>query len=474
MNKVHFETLGCKLNQVESEGIARFFTDAGFECTMTPLSAASPVDENIAVCIVNTCTVTTKAEQKARRIIRLLLSKCPRSVVAVTGCYAQLSHKEILAIDPRICVLGGQMKGFMTNLPQLVKKFESSSPEEMAAGIQQVFDDLKNVRENNIVYHPFKLETAVFLNHSRASLKIQDGCNCQCTYCAIRLARGKSVSLEADEVIRRVVEMEKSGQKEVVITTVNIGQYVSTYEGQSVNFARLLKLLLEKTSSISFRISSLYPEIVNEEFASIISNPRVRPHFHISIQSGSDSILEKMKRPYKIEKVYNAVKNLRQAKEDPFLACDIIAGFPGETDEDFELTMKMLEDLNFTFVHAFPFSARPNTEAYKMRPMVPNSVAGERVKCLEKFNEVHKGQYIQNLIGKEVSAVCETVHRRKIMKDRIIVHAVTENFIHCQLVFDADEKNIPAAGTETLVKIIRPLEKFEVTGESEVLAVLCN
>jgi len=471
-NIVHFETLGCKLNQVESEGIARTFTDAGFECTMTPMTASAQPDTNVICCIVNTCTVTTKSEQKARRIIRLLLNKFPQSIIAVTGCYAQLAEKEILAIDSRICVLGGQMKGYMANLPGLVKEFQNLDAPELSTAIQKKFEELKANKQNNVIFHPFKLETTTFLNHSRSSLKIQDGCNCVCTYCAIRLARGKSVSLDAAEVIKRVQDLEKAGQKEVVITTVNIGQYVSQWEGKTINFAGLLKILLEKTSSISFRISSLYPEIVNEEFAQIISDPRVRPHFHISIQSGSDAVLEKMKRPYKIEKVYNAVKFLRQAKNNPFLACDIIAGFPGETDEDFDLTMKMLEDCNFTFVHAFPFSARPGTEAYKMRPMVPNSVAGQRVACLEKFNLEHKGEYIKNLTGTEISAVCETVHRRKIMQDKLIVHAVTENFIHCQLVFENGSKNIPEAGAEVKVRIIRPLEKFEVTGESEVLAEL--
>lgn len=469
-NIVHFETLGCKLNQVESEGIAKNFTDSGFECTMTPLTAASAVDENVICCVVNTCTVTTKSEQKARRIIRLLLNKFPCSIVAVTGCYAQLAEKEILAIDPRICVLGGQMKGYMANLPSIIKESNLEEPLELSVFVQKKFEELKANKLNNVIFHPFKLETTTFINHSRSSLKIQDGCNCVCTYCAIRLARGKSVSLDAAEVVKRVQDLEKSGQKEVVITTVNIGQYVSKWEDKTINFAGLLKILLEKTSVIAFRISSLYPEIVDEEFARIISDKRVRPHFHISIQSGSDAILEKMKRPYKIEKVYNAVKFLRQAKGNPFLACDIIAGFPGETDEDFALTMKMLEDCNFTFVHAFPFSARPGTEAYSMRPMVPNSVAGQRVSCLEKFNLEHKGEYIRNLLGKTVSAVCETVHRRKIMQDKIVVHAVTENFIHCQLVFDKDENNIPQAGSEVPVKIIRPLEKSEVTGESEVLA----
>jgi len=442
---------------------------------MEPFTAKS-YDESVLLCIVNTCTVTAKAEQKARRIIRMLLKSCPNCAVAVTGCYAQLNQKDILALDNRVCVLGGQHKGSLADLPPLLKKHIQENPsvkgEELSAWIQKIFDKENNSSERNIITSPFRLATDVFINHSRSSLKIQDGCNCLCTYCRIRLARGKSVSLAASEVIERVQALERAGQTEVVITTVNISHYVSEYEGKRVRFAELLELILLNTSSIGIRISSLYPEIVDEKLASLFANPRVRPYFHISVQSGSDAVLEKMKRPYKIQAVYNACRLLKEAKKDPFLACDIIAGFPGETKEDFDLTLKMLDECGFTYVHAFPFSPRPGTEAYSMRPMVPNYETDKRIASLEAFNKKSKREYITSYTGKILPAVCETIHRARLLKDRIIIHAVTENFLHCQLVFSPQDKNLPKAGSLINVKIVRPLNEGERTGESDTLAEL--
>lgn len=473
--KIHFETLGCKLNQVESEGAASAFKKTGFEISMQPFSAASKEDLSIRLCVVNTCTVTAKAEQKARRIIRLLLAKCPQSAVLVTGCYAQNSPKEILELSERVCVLGGQYKGHIADLPELLKQNPALFGEELACFIQEIFEPFykepQQKQANPSLQQPFRLVPEDFSHHSRASLKIQDGCNCVCTYCAIRLARGKSVSLDAQEALNRVVELEKNGQREVVITTVNIAQYRGRYKDGYLDFAGLLRLFLENTSTIRFRISSLYPEIVNEELAQIISSSRVCPHFHLSVQSGSDSVLERMKRPYKIEAVYKACRLLKEAKGNPFLACDIIAGFPGETEEDFAQTMKMLEDCGFTFVHAFPFSARPNTEAFFMRPMVPNRTAKNRIDALEAFNEKSKTAYIKSFEGQVLKAVCETVHRPKILADRIIVHGVTDNFLHCKLVFSKDEK-LPEPGTLINVKILRPLSKTEISGESDTLGAL--
>lgn len=491
--KIHFETLGCKLNQVESEGAARFFADSGFEVTMEPLTASGTPDADVVLCVVNTCTVTTKAEQKARRIIRMLLNVCPKAAIAVTGCYAQLTQEQILDIDKRLCVLGGQHKGAMADVPEILKKFISENPdstsEAVAAEIQKFFDKKNASGLQNIITEPFRLSTDTFLNHSRSSLKIQDGCNCVCTYCAIRLARGKAVSLDANEVVSRVQALEKAGQNEVVITTVNIAQYRGKFSKKelsvdpdfvkldendeaTVDFAGVLSLILKNTEKIGIRISSLYPEIVDEHLAKLISDERVRPHFHISVQSGSDAVLAKMKRPYKIEAVYKACELLKKYKKNPFLACDIIAGFPGETDADFELTMKMLRECGFTFVHAFPFSARPGTEAYKMRPMVPNNITDVRIKKLEEFNRKEKTAYILSYSAQVLPAVCETIHRARIMKDRIIVHAVTENFLHCQLNFNPDDPRVPKAGSVVNVKIRRPLEPGEKTGESDTLAEL--
>ncbi len=469
---IHFETLGCKLNQVESEGAASAFKNAGFEISMQPLSASSPENSSVILCIVNTCTVTAKAEQKARRIIRLLLIKCPSAAVLVTGCYAQTAREEILSINARVSVLGGQYKGHIAELPSLLKE-NNFSGIELASFLNRKFDGIYEKAVPGVIENAFKLLPDAFFHHSRASLKIQDGCNNVCTYCAIRLARGKSVSLDAEEVISRVKELENKGFAEVVITTVNIAQYRGKWESGTVNFTGLLKLLLANTSSIRFRISSLYPEIVDEELASVIADKRVCPHFHISVQSGSDSVLERMKRPYRIEAVYKACSLLKKYKEKPFLACDIITGFPGETDDDFNLTLKMLEECGFTFVHAFPFSARPGTEAYKMRPMVPNSVSGKRIRLLEEYNLKSKAAYISSFSGKVLDAVCENVHSPKVYSDRVILHAVTDNFLHCQLIFPKTQK-LPLPGTLVKVLVRRPLEKSEVTGESDTLAFIVS
>lgn len=468
---IHFETLGCKLNQVESEGAASAFRRAGFEISMSPFSAATEPSLETVLCVVNTCTVTAKAEQKARRIIRLLLSKCPRSAVLVTGCYAQNSRDEILAIGKRVCVLGGQYKGHLADIPSLLNEHPDLCGEEMASFMQGEFSEVCRQSSPGEIQQPFRLVPDSFFHHSRASLKIQDGCNCVCTYCAIRLARGHSVSLDADEALRRVCALEKSGQKEVVITTVNIGQYRGKWKDGYVGFAGLLKILLEGTSRIRFRISSLYPEIVTEELAEVIEDRRVCPHFHISVQSGSDAVLARMKRPYRIASVYNACRLLKKAKKNPFLACDIIAGFPGETDEDFALTMKMLSDCGFCFVHAFPFSARPGTEAFSMRPMVPNSVAGQRIARLEEYNAVSKSSYIREFSGQTLEAVLESVRRPRIFADRIVAHAVTDNFLHCKLVLPK-ENALPSPGSLVNVKICRPLEKDEVSGECDTFAEL--
>ncbi len=470
---IHFETLGCKLNQVESEGAASAFKNAGFEISMSPFSASTVQNPDIILCVVNTCTVTAKAEQKARRIIRLLLAKCPAAAVLVTGCYAQNSRQEILSIDKRVCVLGGQYKGHLADLPELLNENPLLCGEELADFIQKKFEAVYSSANKNEIQEPFRLVPDNFFHHSRSSLKIQDGCNCVCTYCAIRLARGKSVSLDALEAIKRVQDLESKGQNEVVITTVNIAQYRGRYKDSFVDFTGLLKLLLENTKTIRFRISSLYPEIVNEELALVIANERVCPHFHISVQSGSDEVLKRMKRPYKIEAVYNACRLLKKAKNSPFLACDIIAGFPGETDEYFELTLKMLKDCGFSFVHAFPFSARPGTEAYLMRPMVPNSVAGKRISMLEEYNAIAKENYISSFAGKVLPAVCETVHRPKIFADKVVVHAVTDNFLHCKLEFSKNEK-LPVPGSLINVKIRRPLTKTEVSGECDTFAELAD
>ena len=414
---------------------------------MDSVTAGEAADSETLLCIVNTCAVTLKAEQKARRIIRLLLKKHPRALIVVTGCYAQLSASEIEKLDERIVVVGGQIKSRLTELPGLLKACADGDDERVESTGSRI-KALKNgvislvkakpIVKKDIAEDSFKLSTSSFIAHSRASLKIQDGCNNNCSFCAIHLARGKSVSIDVQTAIDRVVELECAGHSEVVLTSVNIAQYRGKYGDDYCNFTQLLKLLLEKTKTISFRISSIYPEIIDDDFCAVISDKRVRPSFHISVQSGSDKILELMNRHYKACEVLTAVEKLKSAKPSSFISCDIITGFPAESDEDFEQTLDLCKKCNFTWIHAFPFSERPGTAACSIKPKVPQSISGDRAKKITELAIKNKIEYIEAFIGKELELVLEPPEQKSTVSEQEKVqagkyHGMTENFIHCEL-----------------------------------------
>lgn len=477
MSEIHIETLGCRLNQIESEATARFFTDAGFSVSMEGLTSSSEADPKTLTAIINTCTVTQKAEQKARRLIRLMLKKFPAATVIVTGCYAQLSPQEIEALDKRICVIGGQTKSRLSDVPELLRKFLEKGKWNAEAFAQSVKSEIAALPalKPGFPENSFKLSATSFLSHSRASLKLQDGCNNNCAFCAIHIARGHSVSLDVQTAIDRVRELEEKGHGEVVLTTVNIGQYKGAYKDGYCNFTELLSLLLLNTKSICFRISSLYPDIVDEKFCRVISDPRVQPHFHISVQSGSTRVLQAMNRPYSAQSVVEACKRLKAAKKAPFLACDIITGFPGESDEDFEQTMQLCNDCDFAWVHAFPYSERPGTAAAVMKHKVPQSVSGERAKRLTEWAVAQKIKYVESFINTEHFAVLETVKRPLAIAansktGRFIYHAVTDNFIHCEII---SEKQLTANQT-VKIRITGVLsDRIKKGGDIEASAEFC-
>ena len=464
---IHIETLGCRLNQIESESMASFFSSFNFSVQMESVTAKTESNQNVLICIINTCTVTQKAEQKARRIIRLLLNKYPKALVIVTGCYAQLNPNQINEIDERIITIGGQIKSRIKKIPQILNDFFNNDNWNPLEFKNLIYENALSEPQKKAGFpeNSFELSTSTFMSHSRASLKIQDGCNNNCSYCAIHIARGHSVSIPVEKAIERVIELEKKGINEVVITTINIGQYKSEYGGQPYNFAKLLKKLLEVTEKINFRISSLYPEIVDDEFCEVIKDKRVCPHFHISVQSGSDRILKLMNRVYKAEDVLTACKKLSSVKNNPFLACDIITGFPGETDEDFEQTLELCEKCNFTWIHAFPYSERPGTPAAAMKNKVPQLISGQRAEKLNEFAVKNKIKYINDCKNQKYSAILETLR-----KPQYIYHAVTENFLHCEIKVLPEEKEIPQ-GTKLTVMIDSPLiDKIQKGGEIEASA----
>ena len=466
MYTVRIETLGCRLNQIESESAAQLFIESGFNV----IFSINEPDDNTCLVIINTCAVTQKAEQKARRIFRLALKNYKNAVILITGCYAQLSKNEIERIDSRIVVLGGQVKSRIAKVPLLLKDF--GSPADFALLLKKEICSVPAIKPG-FPEDSFKFAASSLLAHSRASLKIQDGCNNNCSFCTIHIARGHSVSLDVAAACERVLALEAAGYDEVVLTTINIAQYKGLFVDENgaeqyLNFAALLKHLLEKTQTINFRISSLYPEIVNKDFCDVIKNPRVRPHFHISVQSGSNRILELMNRKYKREEVIKACRDLRVAKPQCFLACDIITGFPSETDEDFEQTMDLCRHCDFTWIHAFPFSERPGTAACNMKPKIPQSVSQKRAKSLNEWAVQQKISYIESFKDKPLSSVIEK-QQPSSAAGKFVYNCMTENFIHCQV-----SSNEPLKESKTYTIRITSIlsENIHKGGEIEAMAVM--
>lgn len=472
-NIIHFETLGCRLNQDETEGAARFFSDAGFICEFNSISSAKNPSQDVILSVINTCTVTGKAEQKARRIIRLLLEKFFNAPLIVTGCYAELADSEITSISKnRIVIVPGTKKFVLKEIAVAMNggdldfksgKFNFENLKSFVSKKIFSFERIDSAKKIPMAINPFALYTPVFEKHSRATLKIQDGCNNSCSFCRIHFARGTSVSLEPEKILERAKKIENLGSSEIVLTGVNLSQYAGmSKDGAIFDFKDLLSFLLSNTKKVKFRISSFYPQHITKELCAVLSDKRVQPFFHLSIQSGSDSILNSMRRPYKREQVENAVQLLRECKMNPFISCDIIAGFPGETEDDFEQTKSLCKKMNFAWIHAFPFSARPGTLAFSMTPKIPERTKNERVKWLAEIAVSGKISYINSFKEKTVEA---TVEKKVLQKSngKNIFHAVTENFLHAE--FESEKKL--KAGSVAMLKIISALEDSIKCGREE-------
>jgi threonylcarbamoyladenosine tRNA methylthiotransferase MtaB len=389
MLKVAFRSLGCKLNQLETESVADAFRSSG--------ALVLESEEGADLVVVNTCTVTSKAEQKARHIARAALAASPGAAVLLTGCYAQMDREGLESLHERVFVVPGDDKDALLSLGGwLGDNWQGHG--DLASVLMEWRAGLGGRSPDRFAFRPEH-----FAFHSRPALKIQDGCDNRCAYCRVCLARGPATSLAADEVLARARELEAAGKAEIVLTGVNLSQYRSG----SLRFPSLLHLLLSGTSRISFRLSSFEPDGVDTEFLEAFAHPRVRPHVHLPIQSGADPVLARMARPYRRDRVLAVVEALRRAKGDPFIACDLITGFPGETEADFAATLELVRDCGFAWIHAFPFSPRPGTKAYGMRPRVPERIAGERVEALTALARAGKAAYAARWIGSEVEVVLE-------------------------------------------------------------------
>ncbi|MBN2739132.1 MAG: tRNA (N(6)-L-threonylcarbamoyladenosine(37)-C(2))-methylthiotransferase MtaB [Spirochaetales bacterium] len=388
--RVSFYTLGCKLNQSETEALAFAFKAKGLEIV--------DHSEKVDLSVINTCTVTSKSEQKARRMIRQISGDNPDALVVITGCYAQTNAEDLRSLFPHCLVVPQDQK---EKLLFLIEYLGSSSFEELP--LKEKIGFLHHRLNEQDFRDPFAFHLDHYQFHARAFLKIQEGCNNFCAYCRVPLARGPSLSLEADEVLKRAVLLESQGYEELVITGVNI----SDYHFKNHDFSWLVGEILKSTRKIRVRLSSLEPDRVLPAWVDLFAHQRICPHFHVPVQSGSDVVLQKMKRKYRADQVTRVVEMFRSVKNNPFLGADIILGFPGESDADFEASYRILEENRFSSLHCFPFSPRPGTAAFNYKPVIDSRIKTARVHKVLDLSKKLFSQYQQQWIGKELDIILE-------------------------------------------------------------------
>ena len=394
-------TLGCRVNQCESEAIAQSFADRGH----TILDSHGDAD----LIIVNTCTVTSKAEQKARREIRLFSKSAP---VLVTGCYAQVNPAEIEGLADNVVVFPLMRKPELLGLAQFMDASGTGT---------DILDTIKDfAKERRLGYGSlFDFAPSEFSYHSRSYLKIQDGCDNNCGFCRVHIARGPSYSLDSDIVVKRALEIEKKGYHEIVLTGVNLTMYDHTGKGLG---GLLQKLLKEIGPDMRFRLSSLEPDHIDDLLLEQLRDPRMQPYFHIPIQSAADKVIKRINRTYDSAHLEYVIGQLRLIKDDPFLACDIITGLPGEGPDEFEITRSFLERHGFALMHVFPFSPRPDTALADARDRAPESVRDERALILRNLSAQLNRTYVERQVGREAEVILEG---RRIGK----WHGITGNYL---------------------------------------------
>ncbi len=393
--RVGFHTLGCKLNQSETEAIQSAFSLAGFSLAGTGGTAG--------LFIVNTCTVTSKSEQKARRIIRRIASANPRALILVCGCYAELDPQKIRGLSLSVFPISKIEKQKLPGLPDyLAATLRQGLPARQVFSIETI-ENYFNSQHSFGDSGPFIFFDESATERSRAFLKIQDGCDNRCAYCRVPLARGDSVSIPAETALQRARRLIAAGYREIVLTGVNI----SLYRNGSRDLCGLLSYLLAHTEECRFRLSSIEPEAIDRSFAEVCADPRICPHFHLPVQSGSDRILALSGRRYRADQVREAVALLRAYTVDPFIGVDIIVGLPGESLEDFMDTEALIRDFAFSGFHVFPYSPRPGTAAPGIKGHVPERKVKERLEHLKPATETLEREYIERQAGRQVRIIAE-------------------------------------------------------------------
>lgn len=383
MKKAASFALGCKVNQYESEAIAELFAEKGYEIV--------GIEEEADVYVINTCTVTNFGDKKSRQLIRKVKRQNENAIVAVVGCYAQTAPQELMRVEGVNLVIGTKDRA---RIVEMVEQYDKSH------GVENHVSDIMKER----VFEPLSIQKLA--NRTRAYLKIQDGCSQYCSYCIIPYARGPIRSREPQEVLAEVRRLADNGFKEVVLTGIHVASYGK--DRRDTSLLEILRQVHEVEGIERIRFSSIEPNVVTEEFAQAMAElPKVCDHFHLSLQSGCDKTLKEMNRKYDTEKYRQAAATLRNYLPHVALTTDIIVGFPGETEENFQESYDFAKEMGFAKIHVFPYSPKRGTPAAARKDQLPNAVKSERSHKLIQLSDKMTADFLGEYVGQDVEVLYE-------------------------------------------------------------------
>ena len=409
MKRVAFYTLGCKVNQYETEAMLELFEKEGYEKAET--------EDYADVYVINTCTVTHMSDRKSRQYIRRMKKKNPDAIIAVVGCYSQVSPEEILSIDEVNLVMGTNDR---KKIVEEVKKIDASRKVSTVDDIMKVkaFEEIEINKTNG---------------KTRAFLKIQDGCDRYCSYCIIPYARGRVRSRDLESIVKEVENLAANGYKEVVLTGIHVASYGKDIKETDIKLLDVIKQINNIEGIERIRLSSVEPILFTDEFVEAVSAmDKVCPHYHLSLQSGCDETLKRMKRRYTTEEYKTIVDRLRAAIPNVSITTDVIVGFPGETNEEFDKTYEFLKDIELTHMHIFKYSPRKGTPAATMENQVDPSTKHERSEKLLQLNEENFKKFGQKMLDKEFNVLFE----QKVGDNKF--EGLTENYVKVIVESDKD------------------------------------
>ncbi|MBG9448602.1 tRNA (N(6)-L-threonylcarbamoyladenosine(37)-C(2))-methylthiotransferase MtaB [Cytobacillus firmus] len=415
MPAVAFHTLGCKVNHYETEAIWQLFKEAGYE--RTDFESVSDVY------VINTCTVTNTGDKKSRQVIRRAIRKNPDAVICVTGCYAQTSPAEIMAIPGVDIVVGTQDR---VKMLEYIEQYKQE---------RQPINGVGNIMKNR-VYE--ELDVPAFTDRTRASLKIQEGCNNFCTFCIIPWARGLMRSRDPKEVIRQAQQLVDAGYKEIVLTGIHTGGYGE--DMKDYNLAMLLTDLEAQVKGLKrLRISSIEASQITDEVIEVMDKSKVVVrHLHIPLQSGSNTVLKRMRRKYTMEFFAERLERLKEALPGLAVTSDVIVGFPGETEEEFMETYNFIKEHKFSELHVFPYSKRTGTPAARMDDQIDEEVKNERVHRLIALSDQLAKEYASQYEGEVLEVIPEESFKES--SDSNLFVGYTDNYL--KIVFPATEEMV--------------------------------